>query len=77
MAIEIDEQVHAQRAPEAREREVRELLNRFPAKLAMGTPEEARTPQQKELLALSDALLAELEHADEYIIGVPMLVRAQ
>jgi FMN-dependent NADH-azoreductase len=36
------------------------------------TPEEARTPQQKELLAVSDALLAELEHADEYVIGVPM-----
>src|ERR1700689_5509234 len=36
------------------------------------TPEEARTPQQKELLALSDALLAELEQADEYVIGVPM-----
>src|ERR1700761_4880829 len=36
------------------------------------TPEEARTPQQKELLALSDSLLAELEQADEYVIGVPM-----
>ena len=36
------------------------------------TPEEARTPQQKELLALSDTLLAELEQADEFIIGVPM-----
>ena len=36
------------------------------------TPEEARTPQQKELLALSDTLLAELEHADEYVFGVPM-----
>ncbi len=36
------------------------------------TPEEARTPQQKELLALSDGLLAELEQADEYIFGVPM-----
>jgi len=36
------------------------------------TPEEARTPQQKELLALSDTLLGELEQADEYIIGVPM-----
>jgi len=29
------------------------------------TPEEARTPQQRELLALSDTLLAELEQADE------------
>ena len=36
------------------------------------TPEAARTPQQKELLALSDKLLAELEQADEYVIGVPM-----
>jgi FMN-dependent NADH-azoreductase len=36
------------------------------------TPEEARTPRQKELLALSDTLLAELEQADEYVIGVPM-----
>src|SRR5882724_6752850 len=36
------------------------------------TPEEARTPQQKELLALSDTLLAELEQADEYVFGVPM-----
>lgn len=36
------------------------------------TPEEARTPQQSELLALSDKLIAELEQADEYIIGVPM-----
>ncbi len=36
------------------------------------TPEEARTSQQKELLALSDTLLAELEQADEYVLGVPM-----
>jgi len=36
------------------------------------TPEEARTAQQKELLALSDTLLAELEQADEYVFGVPM-----
>ncbi len=36
------------------------------------TPDEARTPQQKNLLALSDTLLAELERADEYVIGVPM-----
>jgi FMN-dependent NADH-azoreductase len=36
------------------------------------TPEEARTRQQKELLTLSDALLAELEWADEYVFGVPM-----
>src|SRR6516162_8354871 len=36
------------------------------------TPEEARNPQQKELLATSDTLLAELEQADEYVFGVPM-----
>ena len=36
------------------------------------TPEEARTPQQKEQLSLSDSLLAELEQANEYVIGVPM-----
>src|SRR3984893_16231745 len=36
------------------------------------TPEEARTPEQKELLSLSDSLLAELEQADEYVFGVPM-----
>jgi FMN-dependent NADH-azoreductase len=32
---------------------------------AVYTPEEARTPQQKELLSLSDSLLAELEQSDE------------
>jgi FMN-dependent NADH-azoreductase len=39
---------------------------------AVYTPEAARTSQQKELLSLSDSLLAELEQADEYAIGVPM-----
>lgn len=39
---------------------------------AVYTPEEARTLQQKELLSLSDSLLAELEQADEYVFGVPM-----
>jgi FMN-dependent NADH-azoreductase len=39
---------------------------------AVYTPEEARTPHQKELLSLSDSLLAELEQADEYVVGVPM-----
>ena len=39
---------------------------------AVYTPEEARSPQQRELLALSDTLLAELEQADEYVFGVPM-----
>ncbi len=36
------------------------------------TPEQARTPQQRELLLLSDSLLAEMEQADAYVIGVPM-----
>lgn len=36
------------------------------------TPEDARTPAQRELLAVSDSLIAELEAADEYIFGVPM-----
>jgi FMN-dependent NADH-azoreductase len=39
---------------------------------AVYTPEEARTPQQKELLSLSDSLVAELDQADEYVFGVPM-----
>jgi FMN-dependent NADH-azoreductase len=39
---------------------------------AVYTPEGARTPQQNELLALSDSLLSELEQADEYVFGVPM-----
>jgi FMN-dependent NADH-azoreductase len=39
---------------------------------AAHTPVDTRTPQQKELLALSDTLIAELEQADEYVIGVPM-----
>jgi FMN-dependent NADH-azoreductase len=39
---------------------------------AVYTPEDARTPQQKELLALSDTLIAELERSDEYVFGVPM-----
>lgn len=36
------------------------------------TPAETRTPQQNGLLALSDELVAEMEQADEYVIGVPM-----
>jgi FMN-dependent NADH-azoreductase len=39
---------------------------------AVYAPEEAQTPEQKKLLALSDSLIAELEQADEYVIGVPM-----
>jgi FMN-dependent NADH-azoreductase len=36
------------------------------------TPEEARTPAQRDLLAVSDQLVAELQEADEYVFGVPM-----
>src|SRR6266481_529839 len=36
------------------------------------TPEEARTPEQNRVLAVSDALIAELQQADEYVVGVPM-----
>jgi FMN-dependent NADH-azoreductase len=36
------------------------------------TPDQARTPEQRSLLALSDTLIAELEAADEYVFGVPM-----
>ena len=39
---------------------------------AVFTSEDARTPRQKEILTLSDSLVAELERADEYVIGVPM-----
>lgn len=36
------------------------------------TPDEARTPAQRETLALSDALIAELEAADTLVLGVPI-----
>jgi FMN-dependent NADH-azoreductase len=36
------------------------------------TPEALRTPEQNAALALSDELIAELEQADEYVIGVAM-----
>jgi FMN-dependent NADH-azoreductase len=36
------------------------------------TPEESRTDAQREALALSDAFIAELNAADEYVFGVPM-----
>ena len=39
---------------------------------AMYTPAEARTPAQKEVLALSDTLIAELKAADIYVFAVPM-----
>jgi len=33
---------------------------------------DSRTPEQNQLLALSDSLIAELERAEEWIFGVPM-----
>jgi FMN-dependent NADH-azoreductase len=36
------------------------------------TPADARTPEQKKTLALSDQLITELEQADEYVFGVAM-----
>ncbi len=36
------------------------------------TPEDARTPAQREILAASDSLIADLQAADEYVFGVPM-----
>jgi FMN-dependent NADH-azoreductase len=36
------------------------------------SPEDAHTARQKEVLALSDTLIAELEQAEEYVFGVPM-----
>jgi FMN-dependent NADH-azoreductase len=39
---------------------------------AVHTPAESRTAAQKEAVALSDTLIAELETADEYVFGVPM-----
>lgn len=35
-------------------------------------PEESRDPAQRELLGLSDTLIAEMFAADEYVIGLPM-----
>jgi FMN-dependent NADH-azoreductase len=39
---------------------------------AVRTPADARTPRQQEVLGLSDALIGELERADEYVFGVPL-----
>jgi FMN-dependent NADH-azoreductase len=36
------------------------------------TPEKARTPEQNKVLSVSEALIAELQRADEYVLGVPM-----
>ena len=39
---------------------------------AVYTPEDQRTLEQRNKLALSDTLIAELHAADEYVVGVPM-----
>jgi len=39
---------------------------------AVYTPPDSRTAVQRELLALSDTLISELEQADEWVLGVPM-----
>ena len=39
---------------------------------ASGTPAEQRTPEQRQALALSDALIDELLAADVIVLGVPM-----
>ena len=36
------------------------------------TPAQARTPEQRAQLTLSDTLISELQAADEYVFGVPM-----
>ena len=36
------------------------------------TPEASRAPAQRELLRISDTLIAELNAANEYVIGLPM-----
>jgi FMN-dependent NADH-azoreductase len=35
-------------------------------------PPDVRTPVQRQVLALSDTLISELERADEWVLGVPM-----
>jgi FMN-dependent NADH-azoreductase len=39
---------------------------------AVFTPEEVRTPAQRELVSTSDRLIEELSVADEYVFGLPM-----
>lgn len=39
---------------------------------AARTPEDAHTAHQKQALALSDSLIADLQQGDEYVFGVPM-----
>src|SRR6266404_4052794 len=36
------------------------------------TPEDARTAEQEKVLGVSESLIADLQRADEYVIGVPM-----
>jgi FMN-dependent NADH-azoreductase len=36
------------------------------------TPEDQRSPEQRAALKLSDELIAELQRADQYVLGVPM-----
>ena len=36
------------------------------------TPAESRSPEQREALSYSDSLVAELQHADVVVIGVPV-----
>ena len=39
---------------------------------AVYTPEDARSQKQRAWLSFSDSLIAELNEADEYIVGLPM-----
>ncbi|GAB3626761.1 FMN-dependent NADH-azoreductase [Pandoraea terrae] len=39
---------------------------------AFFTPEEQRTPEQNAIIARSDALIAEIQAADQIVIGVPL-----
>jgi FMN-dependent NADH-azoreductase len=39
---------------------------------AAHTPVDSHSPEQREALAVSDTLIAELQKADEYVFGVPM-----
>jgi len=39
---------------------------------AAHTPDGSHSPEQREELAVSDKLIAELQQADEYVFGVPM-----
>jgi FMN-dependent NADH-azoreductase len=39
---------------------------------ALYTPADTLTSEQRDLTALSDTLIAELQSADEYVLGVPM-----